>query len=151
MTALHALAFVPLLCWIFAEPLQMSFTSIDQRNQSQIDEPREAAVRSAAELAALWKEHEPNNSPPAVDFGKSMVIAVFLGTRRTAGYTAEITKIEKQDDGLLVTWREQRPGPDDLVAQVVTAPFHIVRTALHSGPVRFQRSPDEPRRKRQSH
>ena len=126
----------------------MSFTSLDRGNQSRIAEPREVVVRTAEELTALWKAHEPTNTPPAVDFGQSMVIAVFLGTRRTAGYTAEITAIDRQDEGLLVTWREQRPGPDDLVAQVVTAPFHIVRTEIHAGPVRFQKSPDEPVRKR---
>lgn len=126
----------------------MSFTPVDKGNQSRISEPREVVVRDAKELAALWKEHEPNGTPPVVDFDESMVIAVFLGTRRTAGYTAEITRIDRQDPGLLVTWREQRPGPDDLVAQVVTAPFHIVQTGIQPGQVRFQRSPDAPPRKK---
>lgn len=126
----------------------MSFTPLDKGNQSGIAEPREVVIRTADELAALWKQHRPNTTPPAVDFEKEMVMAVFLGTRRTAGFLAEITGIQKLDQGLVVTWREQRPGFDDLVAQVVTAPFTIVRTARHDGSVRFEKQPDGPQRKR---
>jgi hypothetical protein len=69
------------------------------------------------------------------------VLAVFLGSRQTAGYSVEITRIEKLDKDLLVTYREQRPAGGDMVAQMLTSPFHIVRTDPHSGPVRFKRAP----------
>jgi hypothetical protein len=69
-----------------------------------------------------------------------MAIGVFSGSRPTAGHSVEVTRVEKQGDELVVTYRERGPAPDDMVAQVLTTPFHIVQTALHTGPVRFERS-----------
>ena len=53
---------------------------------SETDAPRQATVRSAAEWSALWKTHDPSGQLPAVDFSREMVVAVFLGSRPTAGY-----------------------------------------------------------------
>lgn len=120
----------------------MSFSTLDRGDHSQIEEPRDVVVRTAAELSALWKQHGGDSKPPEVDFTKSMVLGVFLGSRRTAGYAVEITRIDKQEAGLVVLSREQRPDPRDMVAQMLTAPFHLVRTDINPGPVRFQRTPD---------
>lgn len=129
-----------LLCWIGVQPAQMTFTMLARGDHSQIEEPRQAVARTAAEWAALWKAHGGEGKPAAVDFSRSMVIAVFSGTRPTAGHAVEITAIEKRDQELVVTYRERRPAPDEMVAQVLTAPFHIVRTEAHAGQVKFQRT-----------
>lgn len=127
-------------CWIAAQAPAMTFTTIARGDDSRIEEPREAVARTAAEWAALWKTHG-SGKPPAVDFGGSMVVAVFLGTRPSAGYSVEITSIEKRDADLVVTYKEGRPSANEMVAQVLTAPFHAVRTAPHAGPVTFKRTP----------
>lgn len=142
MTARLFLVFVAFLCWTGPETAQVSFITIDRGEQSQIEESREVVVRTAEELSALWKRHGGDGKPPAVDLTRSIVIGIFLGSRRTAGYAVEIIRIEKQDAGLVVTWREQRPAARDMVAQMLTAPFHVVRTGIHAGPVRFQRATD---------
>jgi hypothetical protein len=141
MTVHHAVAVVALIGLACAEPAQMKFTTLGRGGVSQIEQSREAVVRTSAEWSALWQQHAGEGKPPAVDFTRSMVVAVFLGSRPTAGYSVEITRIEKQDAGLLVTYREQRPTGTDMVAQMLTSPFHIVRTDAHSGPVRFKRTP----------
>jgi hypothetical protein len=139
MTALHVAA--AMLCWIGVQPAQMTFTTLAGGDASQIEEPRQAVARTQAEWTALWKAHGGGAKPPAVDLARSTVIGVFLGTRPTAGYTVEITRIEKRDTDLVVTYREGKPAPSEMVSQVLTAPFHIVRTDSHRGPVRFQRTP----------
>lgn len=139
MTALHVAAAI--LCWIGVQPAQMTFTTLAGGDASQIEEPRQAVARTRAEWTALWKAHGGEGRPPEVDLARSTVIGVFLGTRPTAGYTVEITRIEKRDTDLVVTYREGKPAPSDMVSQVLTAPFHIVRTDSHRGPVRFQRTP----------
>jgi protease stability complex PrcB-like protein len=141
MTVRHLVAAVAFLCWIGAEPGLMEFTTVGRGDLSQIDEPRQVVVRTAAEWSALWKQHAGGVKPPAIDLTRSIVIGVFLGSRPTAGYTVEITRIENEDAALVVTYREQGPAADAMVAQMLTAPFHIVRTQSHSGPVRFQRTP----------
>ena len=140
MLVLRALAIFACLGWIGAGPALMEFTTLGRGDRSQIEEPRQVVARTAAQWSALWKQHAGAGKPPAVDFTRSMVIGVFVGSRQTAGYAVEITRIEKQDTGLVVSYREQGPAPDVIVAQVLTAPFHIVQTQLHPGHVRFQRT-----------
>jgi hypothetical protein len=117
----------------------MKFTTIDRGASSQIETSRTVAVRTTAEWAALWKDHAGEGKPPAVDFARSIVIAVFAGSRPTGGHSVEITRIEERDEELLVSYRERQPGPDDIVTQILTSPFHIVRTDSHRGRVTFQR------------
>jgi hypothetical protein len=123
---------------IGGEPLK--FEKVAQGATSQIEEPRTVAVRSAAEWTALWREHQPGGKPPAIDFKTSMVLAVFAGTKPTAAHAIEITQVDAGEAGIVVTYRETAPAPSDMVAQVLTMPFHIVRTDARAGKVSFQRA-----------
>ena len=105
---------------------------------SGIDAPRTAVVRSADEWTALWKDHARSAKAPAVDFSREMVVAVFLGTKPSGGYSVEIAQIEKRDNEVLVTYRERQPGPDDIVTMALTSPFHIVRTEAAAGKITFK-------------
>ena len=97
--------------------------SIDKGLDSQVDTPRQATVRTAAEWDALWRLHGGERTRPAVDFGKEMVVAVFLGSRPTAGFSVEIVGTRDDGPALVVQYRETRPpagrhrraGPDDAV------------------------------------
>ena len=77
---------------------------------------------------------------PAVDFAKSMVIGVFLGSRNTAGYRVTITGIERDGANVAVTYREERPGARDILAQMLTFPHHLVRVERIAGEVKFTRA-----------
>jgi hypothetical protein len=120
---------------------QMSFMTISRGQQSAIEEPREVVVRDAQKWADLWRLHAPGDPMPSVDFTKSMVVGVFLGTRNTGGYDVEITRIEPDAGGLVVAYRERRPDRDAMLAQILTFPHHLVRTDLRTGPVRFNQAP----------
>ena len=130
------------LLFLIPENTTVKFTTIDQGATSQIETPRTTVVKTAAEWAALWKEHagETKPQPPAVDFSKSMVLGVFSGTKPTAAHAVEITQVDVKDGTMVVTYREQPPPADAMVAQVLTMPFHIVRTDAHAGKVVFQRA-----------
>jgi hypothetical protein len=39
-----------------------------------------------------------------------------------------------------VTWKESRPGPQDITSQVLTFPFHIVRIERLDGKVVFKQA-----------
>ena len=116
----------------------MSFKTVAAGATSQIETSRTAVVRTSADWAALWKEHGGTGAPQAVDFNQTMIVAVFLGTRPTAGESVEITRIQERDGGgVVVTYLRRRPRPDEMVAQVLTQPFHIVSTAARGGSVTF--------------
>jgi PrcB C-terminal len=115
------------------------FTTISQSEQSAVEEARQVVVRTPEEWKVLWKEHAPNQPMPAVDFTKSMVIGVFLGSRNTAGYRVTITSIERDGANVVVAYREERPGARDILAQVITLPHHLVRVERIGGEVTFAR------------
>ena len=116
------------------------FTNISQSEQSGIEEARQVVVRTPQEWKALWKEHAPGQPMPAVDFTKSMVIGVFLGSRSTSGYRVTITGIDSEAASVAVTYREERPGARDILAQMITFPHHLVRVERVAGKVKFSRA-----------
>jgi len=122
---------------VFVEPV--TFKTIDRGVQSNIESRREVVVRTAAEWARLWKEHTINGQPPEVDFAQSMVVGIFLGSRSTGGHGVEITRIDRENAELVVTYRERQPGKSDIVTQVITMPYHLVTVERFPGLVRFKR------------
>ena len=106
---------------------------------SGIEEPRQAAVRSAAEWSALWKTHDPGGERPPVDFSREMVVGVFLGSRPTAGYGVEIVRAVGNSATLVVEYVETAPSREAITAQILTAPYHLAAIPQHGGEVRFQK------------
>lgn len=120
------------------------FTTVARGSDSRIMEPREAVIRSVAEWQTLWKEHGTQRLP-TVDFSKSTVVGVFLGTRMTAGYGVDVVSVRSQGDTTVVEYREQRPPADALLAQVLTAPFHLVSIPRTDAKIEFRRLDAAPR------
>jgi PrcB C-terminal len=113
--------------------------TIERGQTSWLDSPRQVVVRTPEEWAALWRSHAPDRPLPAVDFTKDMVVAIFLGSRPSAGYSVEITGIKSANSGVVVQYRETEPRSDAVTAQVITDPYHIVATAKQAGEVRFEK------------
>jgi hypothetical protein len=123
--------------FLTGEAAQMKLTTIDRGQISSIEESREVVARSAKEWTTLWKQVGTDRALPKVDFARSMVVGVFLGTRPTGGYTVEITNVQVEGKDLVVTYQERKPGPDELVTQVITSPYDLAIVDRHEGPVRF--------------
>lgn len=126
------LGFMPLE----TEPLKL--ITVAKGPNGQIEESRTVVVRTAAEWAALWKRHAPDSALPPVDFKQSMVLAVFSGSKPSAGHAVEISQVDARESEIVVTYSETQPRPTDMVAQVLTFPFHIVRTEARAGKVTFK-------------
>lgn len=120
-------------------PAVLLFVTVAQGTMSNIEEPRQMVVRTAAEWQALWKEHDPGSAVPAVDFTQSIVVGVFLGSRPTAGFSVEIAAVREEAGRTVVEYVERRPPRDELVAQILTSPFHVVRLMRTTGAVEFRR------------
>jgi len=112
--------------------------SLDKGITSQIDVARQAAVRSDAEWNMLWSQHAGDRARPAVDFNREMVLAVFVGTRPTAGFSVEIVGAREESGALVVSYRESRPPAGIVTAQVLTSPYHLVAVPKH-GDVKWER------------
>jgi hypothetical protein len=112
--------------------------TIDKGAESAVDAPRQVTVRTLAEWQTLWRLHAPGRPVPEVDFARSMVVGVFLGTRPTAGFAVDIVGTRQDHGSLIVQYRETRPGRDTISAQIITAPFHLATIPRFDGDVRFE-------------
>lgn len=109
-------------------------------SMSQVEDSKQAVARTPAEFEALWRLHAGAAQVPKVDFASRTVVAVFLGTRNSAGYGVEITGTRPEKGTLVVEWRERRPKPGDMTAQVITSPAHIATIPKFAGEIRFVRA-----------
>lgn len=97
-------------------------------------------ARTQTEWAALWRAHAGDTPAPKVDFETTTVVAVFLGSRMSAGFSAEITGTHRQGAALVVEWAERRPGRDQVAAQVITTPVAIAAIPRFAGEIRFEKA-----------
>jgi hypothetical protein len=114
------------------------FTTVARGPISGIESPRQVTVRSQAEWETLWKAHAGSQAIPPVDFSSTMVVGVFLGSRPSGGFTVEISRIVREGGSLIVEYRERKPGPGAVAAQLLTSPFHLVTLDRQDGPVEFR-------------
>jgi hypothetical protein len=113
--------------------------TIARETMSQVDQPLQAVAQSAAEWAALWRQHGGSTPLPAVDFGSRTVVAVFMGSRPSAGFAVEITGTRKAGATLIVEYHERAPARGAITAQVITSPAHLVSIQKFAGPITFEK------------
>ena len=131
---------LPLLFALFLQMSPAPMATVARDIMSGIDEPRQSVARSAAEWTKLWREHAGDQPVPKVDFATRTVLAVFLGTRTSAGYAVEIVGTRAEGTGLVVLWSERQPERDMVSAQILTSPSHIVTVPKVAGAIRFEKA-----------
>ena len=120
-----------------AQNIPMQIIATDM--MSNVDQPRQVVARTPAEWAALWRQHAGDKPAPKVDLGSSTVVAVFLGSRMSAGYAVEIAGTRRESNALIVQWAERSPDRGDITAQVITSPAQIVAVPKFAGEIRFEK------------
>jgi hypothetical protein len=136
------------------------FETIEEGQFSGIVSQRFEVVRDEESFAQLWLDHTAPASPPpeapVIDFEQDMVIAVFLGTQPTGGFSVEVVDVsptngvvedinsedeaadsvnnveedvndvEEGTSQLVVHVRATFPGPNCVVTQALTQPYQLV-------------------------
>ncbi|MCC7415681.1 MAG: protease complex subunit PrcB family protein [Acidobacteria bacterium] len=115
--------------------------TIAQGADSAVDEARQTVARTPVEWAALWRAHDFERPAPAVDFTTSMVVAVFMGSRPSAGFAVQVVGTTRDGNDLIVQYRETVPARGTLAAQILTSPYHLVSLPRVDGDVKFERVP----------
>jgi PrcB C-terminal len=113
--------------------------TIDKGVQSSVDRARQVVARTQAEWLETWRMHDYERPAPPVDFARQMVLGVFMGSRPTAGFEVDITRVHDEGGTLVVDYRETGPASRAVAAQVITSPFHLVAVPRHDGDVKFQK------------
>ena len=113
--------------------------TIVRDNQSNVEDAKQAVARTPAEWAALWRLHAGDQTAPKIDLTKKTVVAVFLGTRPSAGYAVEVSGTKPAGKTLIVEWIEHTPKPGNVSAQVITSPSHLVSIPKFEGEITFRK------------
>jgi hypothetical protein len=127
-------------------PGSVDFETIERGLQSGVHTSKAVVILGQTAWKRLWMVHKKTGAsdatPPAVDFSKEMVIAVFLGERPTGGFSVRVTEISIPESagGLSVSVEEVKPGKRCIVPMVITYPYQIVRLARNEGPVVFNQA-----------
>jgi len=112
---------------------------VEKSAQSFVDTAKQVTARTPAEWAAVWKQHAPARPLPEIDFGREMVVGVFLGSRNSAGYAVEIVSVEAQPGAVVVRYHETAPARAAITAQIITSPYHLAAVPKTEGAVRFEK------------
>ncbi len=98
---------------------------------SEIKEPLTAVARTQADWEALWKRHSGGDlkSMPGDLKEGELVVAVFLGERKTAGIKVKLDVIQDPTDAskVVVFYSEVTPSDDAMRADVVSYPFAMIK------------------------
>ena len=108
---------------------EVSFETIEKNdNEGLFREKKNYVITENKEWEDLWNKAVASEiTVPKIDFEQSMVIAVFQGLKNTAGYRIEIYKVIEKDNSIEVYIQEASPASDNIVTQVITSPYHIVK------------------------
>lgn len=125
MRAKRSAAAIALLCLLTAcggggEDLNtlrlLEFTVLDSSADGQIRSPRFTTVRNDAEWQSLWTEFKgalgSPAAPPPVNFQSTMVVGLFVGSRPSGCFTADIRRVIQEASTIRVEYTDGGlPGP----------------------------------------
>jgi hypothetical protein len=104
---------------VMNEPVSnVAFTLLEPApTMSRIMQERLVTVRDAIAWEKLWLEHAPQTfgvqPPPAIDFTKNMVTAVFLGSRSPCGrYGIDAVRQDKLQSRIEISVTDTPPAPN---------------------------------------
>jgi hypothetical protein len=111
------------------EPLQ--FSDVEVHAFSGVAEARNVTVNDELGWSSVWTSHTANVQPapsrPQVELSTQSIAAVFLG-KQTGCQRPLIDEVQlTPGQRVLVVYRVQRPGPEELCPPVVMTPVHMVR------------------------
>lgn len=105
---------------------ELKFETVLKGPHNANAEKKNYIIKTQAEWMQLLQKIGDELIAP-IDFNKDMVIAVFQGQQPTGGYATEIMKILETELNLEVRIKEISPGPNCIVTQALTNPYHIVK------------------------
>ena len=146
-----------ILFWIFAASLICSSLlaeGIDFRKlcsgdravcgiKKRLKVPEIVMARSENELRRVWAEdvtgsYSDMKGLPKVDLDNEFVIAIFLGPRRSTGYSFDVSGVQRLGKTIEVKIDKAKPSPGSMEAQIITSPYSLItcsRTGIALGEV----------------
>ncbi len=93
--------------------------------------PEIAMARGENELRRLWAEdvtgsYSDIKGLPNVNWDSEFVIAIFLGPRRSTGYSFDVIGVQRLGKVIEVKIDRNKPSPGSIQAQIITSPYFLI-------------------------
>lgn len=119
---------------------QVPFETLEQGDQSGIQDRRTVVVSNQSALEDLWTEHTSNQGGdpgiPNVDFDRRVVVGIFQGQSPNGCYGAEVTNVTGEGDHIRVEGVFYHVEGVACTEQI-TYPFHVVTIPRYDARVEF--------------
>lgn len=144
LAAMAGLVALLAACGVRIGSIDLRFGHIDASIDSGIGFSFTVVVRDSVEWTRLWRDHDsrihPPRPPPHVDFGRDIVVAIFLGQRPDRCHEVRVERVLVIDDSrIIVRYRELVVPAGNACAQGLSWPAAIVRIPFTDLPVVFER------------
>ncbi|MFA7506115.1 MAG: hypothetical protein WCZ28_15555 [Burkholderiaceae bacterium] len=143
LAAAGAMAVSAAACGVRIGRFELRYGTIDESLDSGFVFSITLVARNRTEWISLWQTHEGGHLPsrplPHVDFGRDIVVGVFLGQRPDRCHQVRIERVLLIDDsGIIVRYREVVSRWGTACAPALSHPAAIVRIPFTGLPVRFE-------------
>lgn len=102
-------------------------------------------LTNEAQLLALWSRAHSSQLTvpplPRVDFQRETVVALFVGTRSTGGYSVDVSSVTEENGELYLDVVFGSPGAGAITTQALTSPWVMVRVQRGGYQVAWLRDP----------
>lgn len=125
-----------------AEETTIPFQVLSEGIHSSIPEQKFQIVRDTGTLNQTWRQAFKTALPvpatPNVDFRDHLVLALFLGQKRTGGYRLKVESVHEYPDSLVVRISIHNPGHGCKTIQMITSPYEIIQVPATGKEILFE-------------
>ncbi len=116
--------------------VQIAFQTVDVNLNSGIKTAQNSVIKDNAAWVKLWAAHTNNGvvPPPAIDFSKRMVVAIFLGAGGSCRGVDGVN-VWRSGGRINVAHVDHVPGPGTLCTANITTPSHLISLERSEEPV----------------
>ncbi|UMY65052.1 MULTISPECIES: protease complex subunit PrcB family protein [unclassified Flavobacterium] len=84
-------------------------------------------ITEPREFTMILTDPELKGKVKANDIQTSNFVLLNMGEKPSAGYAIGVKSVEETDRAVIITVEKKEPAPDAVVAQVITAPYALIR------------------------
>ncbi len=106
---------------------EVDFSVLATGTNSSFDGARTLEVVSnSSEWDRVWRVVGSDRPMPQVNFDTRTVLVVYQGRKPTGGWSIAVDRLRRVGTNLIVSVKEQKPGPGDITTDALTSPFVVV-------------------------
>ena len=104
---------------------------IQSGEYSGIFAPQNLCIQSEEDWEKCWKNIHSQSIPvpklPQINFEEDMLVACFMGSQNSGGYSIHVDQVISDEDGVIVRVTHTAPGENCIKTMALSQPYVIVK------------------------